>query len=149
MIFPVFVCVCAIIVGIVLIGSPFAERAKMMDEQRITDLSSIQSQIVYTQWENKGVVPDSLDALNNPISGFSVPVDPETGANYEYNKISSSSFELCANFKTAVSTTTVNTAHISAPAPYASEALDENWQHGIGRVCFARTIDEKLYPVKK
>jgi len=139
-----------IVYGIVIIGSPNTQRAKMMDGQRINDLSSIQNQVVYSQWQNKGTVPASLDALKDPISGYILPTDPETKANYEYKMISKNSFELCATFKTEVSTTTINSItgrSVSSPYPYGNDMVNENWQHDIGRTCFTRTIDEKLYPL--
>ena len=132
-----------IIYGITVIGSPTSQRARMMDTQRMNDLSTIQNQIVYSQWENKGEVPLSLDALKDPISGFTLPTDPETKANYEYKMISKNSFELCATFKTVVSTTTDITKPVMYP--YANE----NWQHNAERTCFTRVIDEKLYPLNK
>ena len=129
-----------IIYGIALIGSPTEQRAKTLDQQRINDLTSIQSQIVYSQWQNKGDIPTNLSELNDPISGYTLPVDPETKQNYEYTKISKNSFELCATFKTVSETN-----DITRPASYPY--INENWQHEIGRTCFTRTIDEKLYPV--
>ncbi len=136
----------AIVYGIVLIGSPAMQRAKMMDETRVSDLSSIQGQLVYQQWQNKGTVPANLNALNDPISGYTVPTDPETKLPYEYKKLAANSFELCATFKTAASTSTAN-SNVAMPAIYTNSTTNENWQHGIGNVCFTRVIDEKLYPV--
>ncbi len=140
-----------IIYGIILIGSPSAQRAKMLDGQRVSDLSSIQNQIVYTQWQNKGTVPTSLDALKDPISGYTLPTDPETKQNYEYKMFSKNSFELCATFKTNASTTlnSITGKQVSSPYFYGTDMANENWQHGIGRTCFTRTIDASLYPVIK
>ena len=134
-----------------LIGSPASQRAKMMDEQRISDLANIQSQIVYLQWQNKGTVPASLDALKDPISNYMVPTDPETKANYEYKMISKNSFELCATFKTVASTTTSNiiAAPVSYPYQNGIDSTNENWQHEATTTCFTRVIDEKLYPINK
>lgn len=139
-----------IIYGIIIIGSPASQRARMLDEQRINDLSSIQSQIVYTQWQNKGEVPQSLDALKDPISGYMLPTDPETKENYEYNMISKNSFELCATFKT-VNLIDASNTKIARPVsyPYMDGVVNENWQHKAERTCFTRTIDEKLYPLNK
>ncbi len=137
------VVVAAIVYGIVIIGSPASQRAKMMDDQRVNDLSNIQNQIVYSQWENKGEVPATLEALKDPISGFTIPTDPETKQSYEYKMISKNSFELCATFKTVVSTTTDTTKPVMYPY------TNENWQHGAERTCFTRVIDEKLYPLNK
>ena len=133
----------SIIYGIVIIGSPASQRAKTLDEQRVNDLSSIQNQIVYMQWENKGEVPATLDALKDPISNYTLPTDPETKQNYEYTMLSKNSFELCATFKTIVATTSDITRSISYPY------INESWQHGAERTCFTRVIDEKLYPINK
>jgi len=132
-----------IVYGVIQNGLPSTVRAKQMDERRVSDLMNIQSQILYTQWQNKGEVPTSLDALNEPLSGYVVPKDPETAQNYEYKKFSTSSFELCATFKTK--SDFVDTAK-TVPT-YPTNSINENWQHDTGRVCFERTIDPKLYKV--
>ena len=144
MILVLVVILAAIVYGIALIGSPSTQRAKMMDDQRVSDLSSIQGQLVYSQWENKGTVPDSLSALNDPISGYTVPTDPETKAPYEYTKISKNSFELCATFKTAALSQESNAVR-AVPSP--NGITNENWQHYAGRDCFTRTIDPSLYKI--
>lgn len=129
-----------IIYGIVLIGSPMEQRAKTLDQQRVSDLTSIQSQIVYSQWQNKGDIPANLSELNDPISGYTLPIDPETKENYEYTKVSKNSFELCATFKTISEKNDVT-------RPMTYPYINENWQHKAERTCFTRTIDEKLYPI--
>jgi len=142
------VCIISVIViagiigGIVIIGSPSSQRAKQMDERRVNDLMNIQSQIVYQQWQNKGDIPENLSVLNDPISNWVLPKDPETNQSYEYKKISKNSFELCASFKTksdVVDQTKVPT--------YPANSINENWQHETGKVCFERTIDPILYPI--
>lgn len=142
-----FVILASVVYGIVLIGSPSAQRAKMMDDQRINDLSNIQSQIVYTQWQNKGEVPASLDALKDPISGYTLPTDPETKLSYEYKMLSKNSFELCATFRTESLATTDKTIAKPVSYPYVNGMINENWQHEIGRTCFTRTIDPSLYKI--
>lgn len=138
----------ALIYGVVLIGSPMAQRARTLDTQRTNDLMSIQNQIVYSQWQNKGTVPNNLTELNDPISGFILPIDPETKQNYEYKKLTKNSFELCATFKTEnIASSTLNGKTQARLYPY--EMAGENWLHPMGRTCFTRTIDESLYPIKK
>ncbi|MFA6430673.1 MAG: DUF5671 domain-containing protein [Candidatus Paceibacterota bacterium] len=129
--------------GMMTIGSPAKQRAVRMDKQRISDLMNIQSQIVYTQWQIKGEVPASLDALKDPISSFIIPTDPETKQNYEYRRLSANSFELCATFKTE--STTEQDMNIA----YKYGAENENWKHGMGRFCFQRPIDKDTYPVQR
>ncbi|MEI8123559.1 MAG: DUF5671 domain-containing protein [bacterium] len=129
--------------GVIQNGSPITLRAKQMDERRLSDLMTIQNQIVYSQWQNKGDIPTNLEVLNEPISGFVIPKDPETRESYEYRKISTNSFELCATFKTGSNDSSRSKSMVINPA----NTVNENWQHASGRVCFERTIDQKLYPV--
>ncbi len=128
--------------GVIQNGLPSTLRAEQMDQRRVSDLMNIQSQIVYTQWQNKGDIPTDLEVLNEPISGFVIPKDPETGESYEYKKISKNSFELCANFKTKS-----EIANSTYTKPIQIENISNNWQHEIGRQCFTRVIDEKIYQV--
>ena len=69
------------------------------DQQKVSDLQGIQTQIV-NYYEKKGVLPNSLSDLNDPISGYSAPTDPQTKDSYEYNLKDQTnlSFELCATF---------------------------------------------------
>ncbi len=130
--------------GFFVAGSPFRARSVRFDNQRISDLQSIQSQIVY-YWQQKEKLPQSLTDLTDNISGFRAPVDPETGSAYEYKTTGNLSFELCANF--ALDSKESRTTE---PPPFDSFGRRDNWNHGGGRVCFERTIDAELYkPVKK
>jgi hypothetical protein len=132
-----------IVYGVIQNGSPITLRAKQMDERRISDLMTIQNQIVYSQWQNKGDVPANLEELNEPISGFVVPKDPETARSYEYKKVSTNSFELCATFKNESTDSSRSKSMVINPV----NTVNENWQHTAGRVCFNRTIDKNLYKV--
>ena len=124
--------------GFYLAGSPQNQRLVRFDEQKVNDLQSIQNQLVYNWWQQKGSLPQTLDALNDSISGFNVPVDSQRNQPYEYSLTGAKSFQLCAVFNR--DTVKPNEA-IPAIYPYY------NWQHGAGRVCFDRTIDQSLYPV--
>jgi len=136
----ILIVLAAIIYGFTLMGSPFRERERRFDLERINALDSLQWQIV-NYWQSKEVLPESLDNLKNPLSGFSqLPLDPETGESYEYRAIGPLTFELCATFKTS---STANQNNLTRP--YG----DTSWDHGIGRTCFERTIDPDLYPSRK
>ncbi|OGC87856.1 hypothetical protein A3D70_01345 [Candidatus Adlerbacteria bacterium RIFCSPHIGHO2_02_FULL_54_18] len=106
----------------------------------------IQSQIVYSYYQPKQTLPPSLEALADPISGFIVPRDPESGASYEYKKTGSLSFELCATF--TKESRTAQKYEMTRPVAYLPEGkeISNNWEHNPGRVCFDRTIDPQLYP---
>lgn len=127
----------AVVYGFVTVGSPQHQRLIRFDEQKVSNLQMIQSYLVYNYWQQKGSLPATLDQLNDPISNFQVPADPQSGAAYEYRTAGVRSFELCAIFNEA--------GQYSTGLPAGDE---NNWQHGAGRVCFQRTIDPALYPVK-
>jgi len=143
--------IASMVFGFYISGSPLKSRNERMDQTRISDLQNIQQQIV-NYWQSKTKIPTILSELNDSISGFIVPVDPETGMDYEY-KVgavmagSRATFELCATFKTA---SIVNT-FAPAPTPIKMGLIDpssgaDNWDHSSGRSCFSRSIDPQLYP---
>jgi len=126
----------AVVGAFFIIGSPQTARLMEFDQRKINDLQNIQGQIV-NYWQSKEKLPATLSDLEDPISGFKAPVDPQSGAAYEYNvkNATSLSFELCAVFNKPYR------AQTDLPIPRL-----ENWNHGEGRVCFQRTIDKQLYP---
>jgi len=113
------------------------------DQQKVSDLQETQYQIV-NYWQGKEKLPNSLSDLNDPISGFIVPVDSQSGNAYEYNikDAENLSFELCAEFNRQGS----DMYGEDRPAIPAGKGLSENWSHPEGRHCFERTIDPQLYP---
>lgn len=123
-----------------LIGTPNSARLIQFDQQKTSDLQSIQYQIV-NYWQRKGALPNTLGDLKDSISGYTPPVDPETKTPYEYRVTNavSLSFELCADFNKA--------SDIAEPKmTYSVGGIDQNWTHLAGRVCFERIIDKQLYP---
>jgi len=131
----------AIIGSFFIIGSPNSARLIQYDQQKVLDLQGIQGQII-NYYQRKGVLPALLSDLTDTISGYSVPIDPQTKLNYEYNvqDITKLSFELCATFNKS------GIDQYSTPIPMSVGNINENWPHGTGRVCFERTIDKQLYP---
>ncbi|MFA5099007.1 MAG: DUF5671 domain-containing protein [Candidatus Paceibacterota bacterium] len=128
----------AVIAGAFFIsGSPFAARDQKIDTQRENDLQGIQSQIIY-HWQKKGTLPASLNELTDSISGYKAPSDPETGAPYEYKATGNLNFEICATFSAKI-------PKDNGAGKYPMINDNYNWQHGIGRTCFERTIDPALY----
>lgn len=128
----------AIITGFFIVGSPSSERDRRFDDQRVNDLSTIQSYLVNTYWTNTGTLPENLSELNDPVSSFMVPVDPETGMPYEYRVTGTNSFELCAEFS-------LPSREIAEKARF--ESIDQSFPHDAGQTCFERIIDPRLYPV--
>ncbi len=83
--------VASIVFGVVTAGSPATERARRLDDQRISHLSSIQWQLV-EYWRSKEALPEDLSVLNDALRGFTVPKDPATEEPYEYRKTGETSF---------------------------------------------------------
>lgn len=140
-----------IVAGFFIIGSPFAQRLVRFDDRKVSDLQTIQWQVV-NYWQQKGKIPAALSDLEDPISGFRAPKDPETGASYGYRVLEADAFELCATFNRATTLTLTKGDTARAPVPALPLAYDftvnENWAHDAGDVCFTRTIDPDLYPVR-
>ncbi|MEK7612085.1 MAG: DUF5671 domain-containing protein [Patescibacteria group bacterium] len=131
----------AIISGFFVAGSPFRQREIRFDQTRVANLQEIQWRIV-NYWQQKDVLPKTLADLEDSISGFIVPQDPETGLPYEYNVQGALSFELCADFLRPATDAVIGR---STPFPAVpGEGLD-TWNHPAGYFCFERTIDPDLY----
>ncbi len=135
----------SVVAGFFIVGSPATQRDIRFDAQRVSDLQNIQWQII-NYWQQGERVPKSLTDLSDPISGWIVPNDPETGAPYEYILGEGMSFQLCATF-TKESRGGVS-GDMTKPVPVGGEfgLENENWVHGAGRQCFERVIDPLRYP---
>lgn len=150
----------AIIFSFCIMGSPLQQRDLRLDQRRVEDLQSIQWQII-NFWQQKERLPNNLGELANPISSYTVPVDPEfeSGRSYRYSTIDKDTFVLCADFSLdrpegweeysgggmrPMPMMADNTAEVSvAPSP---NGMQESWDHQAGPSCFERTIDPDLYP---
>jgi hypothetical protein len=129
----------SILLGFFVMGSPSMQRDLRLDEERRQNLDAVQMQLV-SYWQGNTKLPDTLDALNNPLQGFSVPTDPETGAAYEYKKKDEHSFEICTTFAQPLAHTQGGEYYPTMPG--LTDA--SNWQHDAGHTCFARSVDTSL-----
>lgn len=135
-----------VVAGLLVVGTPSGQRMVRFDEMRVNDLSSIQNEVL-AHWIQKGTLPETLDKVADSISGYIVPVDPETGEAYKYRPTGDLTFELCANFTTSLeSSDTQRDIAIPRNAYYSDfggGAL--SWDHDLGEQCFERKIDPDLY----
>lgn len=136
--------VLAVTGGFYFVGAPKTARAIRLDSQRVSDLQNIQYQVI-DLWNKTGSVPETLSVVSDPLTGFVVPVDPETRQAYGYKKTSDLSFELCADFKEKTpqwEEASVGRASPAFPSPYPLEGKQpETWTHESGYICFPRTIN--------
>jgi hypothetical protein len=150
-----------IIWSFAIMGSPKEQRAWRLDDRRVSDLQSIQYQVI-NYWQQKEKLPAILSDLSNPLSGYSLPIDPEfeKGLKYEYIPEDKLSFQLCATFTADMPqgwqennygggiiapTLDVSNSSVDVSSPYPG-GLNDSWDHKIGRTCFTRTIDTDIYP---
>ncbi len=144
----------AIIIGFIAVGSPSKQRNLRFDNQRVSDLQTIQYQIV-NYWQQKGKLPMTLASTSDSISGFIIPTDPESKNVYGYSVKNTTTFEVCSTFSLPYQDTQGKGSYGSISVPYAvdmaypSYGLDGNWKHDAGLVCFERIIDPEKYPKLK
>lgn len=132
--------IATIVLGFTVIGSPRSQRLIRYDSQRITDLQTIQSQII-SYWQSKGALPATLDQTKDSLSYYVLPLDPQTKTAYEYKITGVNGFELCTTFNLIAPANQQSTMY-SYPT-----AKNDNWKYEKGHYCFSRTIDPQLYPV--
>lgn len=127
----------AVVGGMMIIGSPVAQREFRVDNQQVQDLDFISGQVL-EYWRQNKELPESLATLENPLIGFVVPVAPEGQPPYEYTITGPLAFELCATFLQ-------NSPQEFSYPSYSSGFVElPEWDHGVGYTCFTRTIDPRL-----
>lgn len=134
-----------IVAGFAIIGSPRSQRLARIDAQKVTDLQNIQWQIV-NYWQQKEALPQTLTGLEDPISGYVVPRDPDTGERYGYRPLEGASFELCAVFNLSDEGSDPKSIGMMRPEMIGTIQGNQSWAHNTGSNCFVRTIDPDLYP---
>jgi membrane protease YdiL (CAAX protease family) len=134
----------SIILGFFIIGTPADQRERRFDEERLLDLQVMQNEIV-NYWSQKDALPQVLDDLEDSISGYRAPTDPQTKEPYEYNILGGLTFELCATFGRPSNDSGMSLE----PDYYRAFSASYNWGHEAGRTCFERTIDPDLYNSEK
>jgi len=143
-----------IISGFFIIGSPQTARLIRFDMQKVSDLQSIQSQVV-NYWQTKSKLPTALSDMKDSLSYWTIPTDLQNNASYEYTVKGAYSFEICATFNK-------DSNNRKYPSPYGGKGggiaypdsnvspmpineIGDTWQYKIGRSCFTRTIDPEVY----
>lgn len=111
--------IAAVVAGLFLAGSPADERLRRLDEIRVNDLRNLNAAID-SHMRRNNFMPRDLASVVDGRQLMELPVDPESGAQYEFTQIDSGSYQLCANFS----------------APYSGEAELSFWAHPAGRSCF-------------
>lgn len=133
--------------GFIVIGTPTDLRLYRFDEQKQSDLQNIQYQIL-NFYQQKERLPEALEDVQDPISSYMLPIDPQTNAPYRYEKTGTLSFKLCATFNKESRDLSGRGGYPEQDVAYPTMGMgvEDNWKHGVGEVCFDRTIDPERYP---
>ena len=137
--------------GFFIVGTPAEARLARFDAQKVSNLQNIQSQVVY-YWQAKQKLPAEIADLNNSLAYGPVPADVQTGGSYVYQATGALSFKLCATFnaESRGSQNAYSETRTMMPVPVGGKSMmQDNWQHGMGYICFDRTIDPSFYPPLK
>lgn len=126
----------SIVWGFVVLGSPQAQRLIKYDEQKVSDLQTIDNS-VKDFYSLKGVLPVSVEDMAGG-NYYIIKTDSQTQKPYEYKKTGELTYELCAEFNNASDETT--TSRI-----YMLEAGNQSWVHADGHYCFKQTINPNWY----
>ncbi|MFA5131798.1 MAG: DUF5671 domain-containing protein [Candidatus Paceibacterota bacterium] len=167
------VVIASLVWSISIVGTPSEMRAKRLDSTRLSDISSVQQQVL-NRFQNTDKLPVTLSELNNAFQGYAVPVDPVTKTEYGYKVIqqptmkvnyatnkkemaTNAIFELCATFETVRDVTGQGGVSYSkgVASPMDASFLVSNmyydgdmtpfWNHGVGETCFKRIITPDMY----
>lgn len=117
----------AVVTGLILGGSPVEERLRRFDQERISRLQQIQSVVIESFVAQFGRLPETLDeAMRRSPASPDIYIDPETNQLYEYQPLSSESYQLCATF--------------SLPSEAQPDSVSPMWTHSAGYTCFMLQI---------
>ncbi|MFC1731930.1 DUF5671 domain-containing protein [candidate division KSB1 bacterium] len=140
----------AIVGGFFIIGSPQTQRLVRFDQDKINNLSNIQWQVV-NFYQQKERLPENLEELEDPLTGFILPKDSQSEKEYGYVRAEDLKFQLCAEFNKESRGYSIDEPRAvkSINSQYGYGFEEENWAHGVGETCFERTIDpDKFPPIK-
>lgn len=128
--FVVAVMAIAAVSGLWISGSPAKERARRLDDRRVSDLQSI-TYAIDNWYALNDQLPASLDELASSRDAYvSSIADPVSGVQYEYRVTGSTNYDLCTTFDTDSS------ADGQAAQP-VSNTGSKFWEHKAGHDCFS------------
>ncbi|MCI2395537.1 hypothetical protein [Aliiroseovarius sediminis] len=87
----------AIAAGLTITGGPISARAERRDLARLDDLRTLKT-LITCQHQVNGALPDTLFVDTN-CAYSPLGTDPLTNAPYGYEKLSDTSYRLCASFE--------------------------------------------------
>lgn len=137
----------SVIWGFSVLGSPRTQQLLRYDEQKVNDLQNMNNQVI-NYYSGKGVLPKTIQELQNLNYYVAQNVDPQTQKPYEYQKTSDTTYNLCAEFNKASDDKNIN-GNMTAPIPIYYPYGGTTWTHPAGHHCFTETINPNAYSFPK
>lgn len=130
------VVVIALVVGFMHTETPAVAHDMRIDEEQINDLVSIEWRVA-EYYELEGSLPETLDEVY--VNTDLMPTAPKEREPYAYNKLTDTSFELCAEFAEPSQQSDIEALR---PVMYEKGTIinPDNWDHDAGIVCFERRV---------
>jgi len=121
--------------GFAVLGSPRSQRLGKYDEEKVSALQSM-TYLVSDYYQQHEALPQSfsdLPCVQSSMGGTCV--DSQTKKPYEYQKLSESSYQLCADFNRASQTSDTNSSYPMRVGTNIS------WNHPAGHYCFTEKVN--------
>jgi hypothetical protein len=120
--------VAAVLAGLFALGSPTEERARRIDERRVSDLRGISAatDLFLTRHAR---LPASLEELTAEPGVTVGTRDPASSEPYPYQPLDSVRYEVCATFE-------------RESEEISRDPKRDLWAHGAGRQCFQLEAEE-------
>lgn len=130
----------SIVWGFSVLGSPRTQRLIKYDEQKVSALQNLNSQIT-NYYSDKGFLPKTIEEMANGNYYVNQNIDSQSQKPYEYVKTSDTTYNLCAEFN--------KESDEKAHQNYPYRSGYPSWIHPAGRYCFEETINPNNYSYPK
>lgn len=140
-VFVVSVVLIAIIASFFLIGSPGQQRMKRFDEQRSSNLQTLERAIIQ-EWEENSALPETIDVIKDELYNREVVTDPETSEPYIYRQEEANQFTLCAVFALEAEN---DRLYLDTKTDYIERLNGSYYTHTAGENCYTVILDQDRY----
>lgn len=124
----------SIVWGFSVLGSPRTQRLYKYDEEKVTALQNINSEI-NSYYSDKGALPTDLHELESG-NYYIQPIDSQTNNPYEYENTGKTTYNICAVFNKASMSDESKTYNYGGTS----------WVHDAGHFCFKESVNEFTNP---
>ncbi len=133
----------SIVWGFSVLGSPRTQQLLKYDNQKVSHLVNLNSQIQY-YYDIKGFLPQTIDDLST-FNSYLTKNDSQTGKPYEYIKISETEYSVCAVFNKNTTDDTKGDSYQNTSPTRVLGYDNISETHPAGRHCFNGVVTPIQY----